>query len=252
MAYIDHAAALWPLLVSRAPDKATLTYSEVADFLGHRNPRLVGRALHPIVLACSDEGWPVVTALVVNATTGRPGAGLDPWIDDFAAELDRIAAFDWRQVVPPLPLPEIIAEIDPSSFRVEDSVVQAKTRGPFQEHFRQVLMDHYDGRCALCDIRLERLLVAAHIVPWSADPDHRLNPRNGILLCRTHHVLLDEGIVRVHADLSVEVKTPKDELGEDLTKILDQRTASTLRRPGRASPDPELLDRKLRAFEASD
>ena len=251
MAYVDHAVRLWPYLIARAPKRSTVTYERVATFLGHRNPRIVGRGLHPIVEICSDEGWPIITALVINAQTRRPGRGLDAWITDFDAELDRIAVFPWERVTPSLPLPEVVELSTDGGFRVEDSLLLTKGRGPFQARFRRLLLQNYRSQCALCDTRLPRLLVASHILPWSIDPDQRLNPSNGILLCKTHDALFELGVIRILPDLSVMVIVPKrPSMGVDLASFISC-TRSRLRRPVQALPDPRFLERRLIAVAAA-
>lgn len=245
MTYLDHAIRLWPYLTALAPDGSVVTYKQAAQFLGHDNPRIIGRGLHPIFDACQDAGWPILTALVVNAKTDRPGEGLDAWIHDFKAELERIAAFPWEEVCPPLPLPEIMDTTD--GFRVDDMLVLTKGRGPFQERFRRILVQNYRGQCALCDTRIARLLVASHIVPWSIDPDQRLNPANGILLCRSHDVLFELAIVRIHPDLSVKIVPPKRERMGSALKALLRETRTFLRLPAKDRPGARFLERKLNA-----
>jgi len=41
------------------------------------------------------------------------------------------------------------------------------------------------------------MLEAAHIQDWSDDEKNRLNPRNGLAMCRLHHMAYDLGLLRV-------------------------------------------------------
>lgn len=114
-------------------------------------------------------------------------------------------------------------------------------------------MRSYSGQCALCDTRHPAMLVASHIVPWSLDSRNRLNPRNGILLCRTHDAAFEAGILRIMLNLTVELAIMETkELGADLAGFLHSHTASKLRTPrGRLSPDPTFLAWRLEKGKAS-
>lgn len=62
-----------------------------------------------------------------------------------------------------------------------------------QNVLRKIVHENYSGTCALCNIHQSDLLICSHIVPWSMDPENRLNPENAILLCRQHDGLFDKG-----------------------------------------------------------
>jgi putative restriction endonuclease len=49
-------------------------------------------------------------------------------------------------------------------------------------HFRQAVLNAYNGRCAVTGLGVRDLLVASHIIPWNAAEQHRLDPQNGIAL----------------------------------------------------------------------
>ena len=63
----------------------------------------------------------------------------------------------------------------------EDKYREIKTRVN-QRFFRQVILNNYSCRCAICNINIPDLLIAGHIIPWSANKKERLNPQNGICL----------------------------------------------------------------------
>ena len=50
-----------------------------------------------------------------------------------------------------------------------------------------------------------RLLVASHIVPWSADRANRLNPSNGLCLSAIHDKAFDRGLITVSEDFNILV-----------------------------------------------
>ena len=55
-----------------------------------------------------------------------------------------------------------------------------------QALFRSIIVAGYRCECCVCTMPIQSMLVAAHIVPWSVDHTHRMNPRNGLCLCVLH------------------------------------------------------------------
>jgi len=64
-----------------------------------------------------------------------------------------------------------------------------------QSFFRQTVLASYGGRCCITANPICALLIASHILPWSAHPDQRVNPRNGLCLARTHDAAFDAGLI---------------------------------------------------------
>jgi putative restriction endonuclease len=86
------------------------------------------------------------------------------------------------------------------------------------------------------------MLVASHIVPWADDSQNRLNPHNGLLLCRTHDSAFECGLIRIKPDgeVIVAISDPR-QLGKDLHDCL-QRTHHKLRAvSARFAPASEFL-----------
>lgn len=79
------------------------------------------------------------------------------------------------------------------------------TRRLGQRFFRNVVLSNYEQKCAVCHLQQPQLIEAAHIVAWedANDPSLRVNPRNGIALCKIHHSGFDCG----HLDIDPEAKT---------------------------------------------
>lgn len=73
-----------------------------------------------------------------------------------------------------------------------------------QRAFRELVLDAYDHRCAMCSIKFDEFLEAAHIVP---DRDERGRPEvpNGLALCSLHHEAYDRFLVDVDLDYRVRV-----------------------------------------------
>ena len=244
----------WPLLTAAAQAGQVLTYKELATQLGYKAARPMRYALLPIQDLCIEKGWPPLTSLVVNQATQRPGSGFIASSGDLTKDREAVYSFPWDTVPAPFP-PEhrkhLVQETknltDPLSFAVPDIASHLNGRGPYQTRFRKILVGAYGARCALCESILGTILVASHIVPWSEDTKNRLNPRNGLLLCRTHDALFEAGIVRVDVDLSVSwPSATKAKLGKDLYQFLIHHTQEQIRVPRKPNrPDPKFLQWRL-------
>jgi len=63
-------------------------------------------------------------------------------------------------------------------------------------HFRDSLMEKWQGRCAVTGLTCAELLRASHIQPWkSSSARQRLDPNNGLLLTAHIDALFDKGLI---------------------------------------------------------
>lgn len=74
-----------------------------------------------------------------------------------------------------------------------------------QQFFRERVIAAYRSQCALCRLRHQELLDAAHIIPDS-DAEGEPSITNGIALCKLHHAAFDSFIIGVAPDYSVHVR----------------------------------------------
>lgn len=250
----------WPVLVRAAKDHRVIEYGDLARAIGYVGSRPTRFALEPIQNLCMEKGWPPLTSIVINKATRLPGKGFIAWPGDINEAHKQVFAFAWFKIPRPFPpkhrsrLPRTGRQIEPAdTFEVPDSEVLVNGRGPYQERFRQILLRLYGGRCALCDTRLVAALVASHIVPWAADRTNRLNPQNGLLLCRTHDAVFESGILRIDRNFEVSIDLINSEiLGNDLAEYLKNTTASRLRLPTKHwEPALEFLSWRLAATKAN-
>ncbi len=65
-----------------------------------------------------------------------------------------------------------------------------------QKAFRDALIQVYDGKCVVTGCAVRCTLEAAHIMPWTGDPELD-RPENGLLLRRDIHALFDAGLIIV-------------------------------------------------------
>ena len=72
-----------------------------------------------------------------------------------------------------------------------------------QGSFRVIVTDAYARRCAMTGERTLPVLEAAHIRPYSAEGEHKID--NGLLLRSDLHTLFDRGYLTVTPELRIEV-----------------------------------------------
>jgi len=65
-----------------------------------------------------------------------------------------------------------------------------------QGKFRKLLLNYWDGTCAVTGLGEERLLLASHILPWSKSTNNQKgDPYNGLLLSVVWDSLFDKGLI---------------------------------------------------------
>lgn len=62
--------------------------------------------------------------------------------------------------------------------------------------FKELLLDKYGCKCALCNICTRSMLTASHIKEWSeSEKSEKLDVENGLLLCAHHDALFDKHLI---------------------------------------------------------
>ena len=123
-----------------------------------------------------------------------------------------------------------------------------------QQAFRERVLRAYQERCALCRLRHEELLDAAHIIPDN-EPDSEPIVPNGIALCKLHHAAFDGYFFGIRPDYTIEVSEAilrehdGPMLRHGLQGIHDQRIV--LPRSAGLRPDPAFLERRYARFRES-
>lgn len=74
-----------------------------------------------------------------------------------------------------------------------------------QQGFRMRVLQAYRERCAICRLRHQELLEAAHILP-DGHPRGRPIVPNGLALCSLHHAAFDRDVLGISPDLRVDVR----------------------------------------------
>ena len=95
---------------------------------------------------------------------------------------------------------------DIKDLKGETAIRQVKTRVN-QSVFRQMVLANYSAKCAITGIDIPELLLASHIMPWSLNEEHRLNPENGICLSALYDKAYDKGIIGITPNYEVIFST---------------------------------------------
>lgn len=208
------AARAWELMTELAATaEKTVDYSalEIAVGLrpvGYDKPgkgRHANRFLALVARYCHDKGLPILTVMATDRN-GNYGEGVMEFIRyDLAQEVAAVRSFDWSSVENPFlsaedkELVEALLAVDNDNRRAVLATVAQ--RGRAQAIFREALLKAYGGRCAVCDVCQPDFLEAAHLISWRAATEaQRVDVRNGLLLCRNHHVGFDRGWWEVYHD----------------------------------------------------
>lgn len=125
-------------------------------------------------------------------------------------------------------------------------IVQQRVK---QNFFRRTVLASYRGRCCISGVSDPRLLVASHIVPWSADKANRLNPSNGLCLSAIHDKAFDSYLFSLSDDwrvvLSDRIKASKDSF---LREVFWPTEDKRIDMPERFAPDPLFVSRHRTAM----
>lgn len=110
-----------------------------------------------------------------------------------------------------------------------------------QTAFKAVVLNAYDGRCAITATKIRPILQAAHVKPLPKGGEHRLD--NGVLLRSDVHTLFDRGYLGVDPNYRLLVSSRlRDEFGNG--EQYYRRAGEQIRLPQRKidRPNKEFLE----------
>lgn len=203
----------WNILVEYAKKRERLTYGVMASKIDI-HPRMVRFLLGPIQNYCLENKLPPLTILAINKKSGEPGVGFIAWSrDDLEVGCEEVYQYHWDFKENPFAyaeggltgkdlINELIRRPDASS----EVYSKVKVRGMAQIIFKRALLNIYKNKCAFCDFSQNEALEASHIKSWSAcDNSEKIDLRNGLLLCSTHHRLFDSKLLFVDEEYIIRV-----------------------------------------------
>lgn len=120
-----------------------------------------------------------------------------------------------------------------------------------QTSFRERVLKAYQSRCALCQLRLRKLLDAAHIKPDREGGEPVVS--NGLALCKIHHTAFDRMFLGIRPDRTVQIHREVLEVedGPMLRFGLQQLHGAPIHVPRRTrdQPDVALLTARYAVFQ---
>ena len=121
-----------------------------------------------------------------------------------------------------------------------------------QATFRERVLRAYRGHCAICKLRHQELLDAAHILPDGHPKGEAVVP-NGLALCKLHHAAFDRQILGIRPDLIIEIRRDilEEEDGPMLRHALQELDGKALLVVPKASaqrPSSESLEERYEMF----
>jgi putative restriction endonuclease len=142
----------------------------------------------------------------------------------------RVAAAEHAQVQPPAGETDVLR------------MIRARR---VQSFFRAAVLTSYQSRCAITGLAVPELLVASHIIPWSASVERRADPTNGICLNALFDRAFDRGLIAIDEDFRVVVSRElrKRASAAKLGCSLCEAHGQAIRLPERLAPDARALAR---------
>ena len=103
----------------------------------------------------------------------------------------------------------------PKEGKEREAVIKIRVN---QQFFRSAILAAYENKCCITDLNIPSLLVASHIVPWSKDPDNRMNLSNGLCLNPLHDKAFDLGLITITTSFKVKISSAINKISDSLAK----------------------------------
>ncbi len=99
MTRAERSMQVWQILIGAAHNRQTLTYKILADHLEFEGAGVFSQILGCIMKYCESKDLPPLTCLVVNQTTGLPGAGLTT-VENLPTDREAVYNQNWYAMQP--------------------------------------------------------------------------------------------------------------------------------------------------------
>jgi putative restriction endonuclease len=111
-----------------------------------------------------------------------------------------------------------------------------------QSFFRRAVLTSYQNLCCVCSLDFPSLLIASHIIPWSAREDTRTDPQNGLSLCALHDRAFDRGLMTITSNFTIVVSPQVGKSKSSFTKtVFNDFTGRNMILPNRFLPKEDYL-----------
>lgn len=118
-----------------------------------------------------------------------------------------------------------------------------------QSLFRKVVLNNYSNSCSICNLNINSLLIASHIIKWSSNESNRLNPENGLCLCSIHDKAFELGYLGVRSDYKVLISPSLNQIEEKETfqAFFKRHENHLIKLPDKFYPNPEFLEQHFKS-----
>jgi len=213
----------------------------------NRNPEIIQLA-ELIGRTASSVAYKLANFASIDPTLDRKGASnyskLDALVwEEFFNDWEGLS-FESEKLLAQYEKRDLVQEVIGSteSFIGSDRESLVKIRVN-QNFFRKSILASYDNTCCITGIKMPKLLVASHIIPWSKDEQNRLNPSNGLCLNALHDKAFDSGLITLDEKFRVVVSSElkqKTLVSEQREFLSYEGTSITL--PKKFLPSQEFLE----------
>lgn len=100
-----------------------------------------------------------------------------------------------------------------------------------QSNFRKRVLENFSYKCCLTGVFEKELLVASHIIPWSAQIGTRLSPHNGLCLSTLYDSLFDKGYFTLGEQYEIIVTSKLNGLSSQTQTWLNEISKKSISPP---------------------
>lgn len=180
-----------------------------------------------------------------NITGLTHGAKMEEYVwDEFSNDRERLV-YEAEKIIEKLsnePMEKHYLSPSELNYSSKDKLRLIKTRMN-QSFFRASVLSAYNNTCAITRIKINELLVASHIKPWSKDKSNRLNPHNGICLNSIHDKAFDIGLITIdnHYKIILSKRLKDYYSNKFIDNVFKKYEGETILVPERFKPSQEFL-----------
>lgn len=156
-------------------------------------------------------GVPVFAISVSETSANRRRVRLG-WVQGWDDRAGHFMVTLGEEPEPLRPLPDLSEPFSTTQQRTPESANVEHRTG--QARFRYDVMRRCGPNCALCSVRVLSVLETPHVVPVSANGTN--DPRNGMVMCATHHRAFDSHLFCIDPDSLAIVYSPLGPTADDL------------------------------------
>jgi putative restriction endonuclease len=104
------------------------------------------------------------------------------------------------------------------------------------------VVENFSGRCCVSGISETSMLIASHIVPWSANKNFRSDPGNGLLLFVEYDAYFDKGYISIDEELRIVVTDKVADLSNELQARLKEIEGRRIESPKKYKIKNEYIE----------